>query len=100
MCLSAILSAMHSCRAGYRADRYSRPPVEIVSDAGGGELEKVEYEYLDSKLAGRETYVRTRKIGSTKYEYDEAGNLAVRIRYDRTGKLIETNEYFYVEVEK
>jgi YD repeat-containing protein len=81
-------------------DDEGRTVREVVSTAGGEELEKVTYEYLDEMLTGRETHVRTRKVGSTKYEYDDAGNLTVRIRYDRTGKLIETNEYYYVEVAK
>jgi YD repeat-containing protein len=60
----------------------------------------VKFEYLDGQLVRRESFVQTRKTGSAKYEYDAAGYLAVRIRYDRTGKLVETNEYSYIEVEK
>ena len=81
-------------------DDTGHPVLEVVSEVSGTELEKVKFEYLGGLLVGRETYVQTRKTGSVKYQYDEAGNLAVRIRHDRTGKIIETNEYSYIEVEK
>jgi hypothetical protein len=81
-------------------DDAGRPVLEIVSEVSGTELEKVKFEYSGGLLVGRETYVQTRKIGSVEYRYDEAGNLAVRVRMDRTGKIIETNEYSYTEVAK
>ncbi len=75
------------------------PVSEVITNVDGEELEKVVYEYNGDVLIERETFVNTRKIGSTRYEYDEAGNIAVRGRYDRAGKLIETIEYIYTEVE-
>ena len=72
--------------------------LEVISDVDGTELEKVKFEYLDGLLAGREIYVHTRKTGSVTYQYDKAGNLAVRTRKDRTGKVIEINKYGYIEV--
>jgi antitoxin component YwqK of YwqJK toxin-antitoxin module len=75
------------------------PVSEVIINVDGEELEKVLYEYNGDLLVKRETFVNTRKISSTRYEYDEAGYITIRERYDRTGKLIETIEYIYTEVE-
>ena len=44
--------------------------------------------------------IRTRKTGGVEYGYDEIGNLVTKIRLSRTGSVIETNEYTYIEVGK
>lgn len=75
------------------------PVSEIISSVDGKELEKVVYEYSGGVLVEKEMFVNSRKIGSTRYGYDKAGNISLRKRYDRTGKLIETIEYVYKEVE-
>jgi len=80
-------------------DEAGRPILEVVSGTDGMELEKVIFAYRDGMLAEKETFVQTRKTGSIAYEYDDNGNLAVRIRYDRTGKPVERNEYSYEEVD-
>ncbi len=80
-------------------DETGRPILEVVSGTDGTELEKVILTYRDGMLVEKESFVQTRKTGSVTYEYDDNGNLAVRIRYDRTGKPVERNEYNYVEVD-
>lgn len=81
-------------------DAAGNPILEIITDIYNNELEKTRYTYVDGQLSEKETYVRTRKIGSEKYEYSGEGNLVTSIRYDRTGQVIETKEYSYVEVAK
>lgn len=83
-----------------RFDSNGRPVLEVISDLMGNELEKKIYEYADGFLSRRESYVFTRKIGTEEYSYDEWGNVAIKIRYDRTGKMIERCEFTYIEVEQ
>ena len=79
-------------------DSQGRPVLEVITEVGGQELEKVRYEYSKGFLVRRESTVRTRKTGAEEYSYDEFGNMTERVRYDRTGKVVETNEYRYTEV--
>lgn len=79
-------------------DDHGLPVLEVITEVGGQELEKVRYEYSRGLLARKETIVRTRKTGAEEYFYDEFENLTTRIRYDRTGKVVETSEYTYIEV--
>ncbi len=81
-------------------DAAGNPILELITDIDNNELEKTRYTYVDGQLSEKETYVRTRKIGSEQYEYNEEGNLVTSVRYDRTGQVIETKEYSYVEVAK
>ena len=79
-------------------DSKGRPVLEVITEVGGQELEKVRLSYSKGVLVRRESTVRTRKTGAEEYSYDEFENLIQRVRFDRTGKAVETNEYTYIEV--
>ena len=80
-------------------DDRDRPIKVQVWNAEGKELERTETEYKNPGLTQTAFFMQTRKVESSELFYDEDGNLAKRIRYDRAGAIIEIVEYEYETVQ-